>query len=523
MGSLGSRLTPLDVLFLHVPKFNNCYRPIGHFSFILYPPIGLLGLADYLIQNQYTAKLIHLGVEQHLYGSTNLNKIISENRPALVGLDLHWHFQSYDVIEVARKIKLEHPEVAIVLGGFTASLFAEEILRNFPFVDFVIRGDAEVPLCTLVQRFKSDHDYHSVPNLSYRDCSGVARNPSTYTATSEILEHICFTDFTLMKDYQCFIDCFARYVHLTGFSEHLQRLVLAQNKSYQVYVGRGCIHNCSYCGGGSEAQALISERKHVATRSVNAIISSVCDLARYGFDFACFALDCFPAKQADDYYVAILEEIKKLDLPINIEVELYSLPSTRFIKSFSRLPGKDSYITLSPHTHNEQLRERNNLYRYSNQALEECLDSMEEHGVNCHLFFTCGLPFETRGDLEELAKYQRHIRRRYRRVWTKTCMIEIEPGSSMSRNSAMYDLKLERKSFADYYLYHSQPARNHYLEMGYERRACPDRGEVSDFFCRNLCSRFKAGWASPILCKTLAAARKVGAFKVIDRVIALGE
>src|SRR6516162_3717118 len=124
----------MDVLFLHTPKFHNYYKPIGDFSFILFPPIGLLGLADYLVRNHCSARIIHLGVEEHLHGPLDFDRMIDENRPAIVGLDLHWHFQSYDVIEVARKIKLKHPEVAVLLGGFTASVFAEEIVRDYPFI-----------------------------------------------------------------------------------------------------------------------------------------------------------------------------------------------------------------------------------------------------------------------------------------------------------------------------------------------------------------------------------------------------
>lgn len=144
-----------DLLFLHVPKFNNYYKPFGRFSFVNLPPIGLLGLADFLRKNSYSTRIIHLGVEKHQYGEINLDKMIAEHQPAMVGLDLHWHFQAYDVIEIAQKLKRAHPEVAIVVGGFTASFFAEEILRKFDCIDFVIRGDAEIPLRDLVAQYHS--------------------------------------------------------------------------------------------------------------------------------------------------------------------------------------------------------------------------------------------------------------------------------------------------------------------------------------------------------------------------------
>jgi hypothetical protein len=78
-------------------------------------------------------------------------------------------------------------------------------------------------------------------------------------------------------------------------------------------------------------------------------------------------------------------------------------------------------------------------------------------------------------------------------------------------------------SFADYYRYHSQPAQNHWLEMGYSRNACLDHGEVSEFFCHHFCERFKAGRLSPMICNALAAMWRVGAFQTLDRVLALKE
>jgi hypothetical protein len=349
----------------------------------------------------------------------------------------------------------------------------------------------------------------------------VALNPTTYAADNAMLDSMCFTDFTLMKDYPRFVNSFSRYLHFSGLSEPFQRRLFGWHKAFQVYIGRGCAHECSYCGGSYEAHTLIGGRKCVAVRSVDSIVSSIQDLARFGFDSACLALDSFPLAKADECYIAIFEELKRLNLTLDIEVERYFLPSTRFLESFRGLAGKDSFITLSPHTQNERLRKDNGLYRYSNQDVEQCLVAMEDLGVNSLLCFTCGLPFETREDLENLAEYQQQLRKKFKRMRFKTCMIEIEPGSGMSRNPSKFGLQLDRSTFADYYRYHSLPAQNHWLEMGYKRSSCPDHAEVSKFFCRNFCERFKAGRASPLICNTLAVLWKVGAFRALDKVLPL--
>ncbi len=520
-GAANDLRAPLDVLFLHVPKLRNYSKPLGSFSFILYPPIGLLGLADYLRQNGRTSRIVHLGVERHVRGSLSPGRVVSEHCPAIVGLDLHWHFQSYDVIETARQIKRADSNVQILLGGFTASLFADEILEYFPFIDFVIRGDAEIPLLDLVRQSETARRFDGIPNLSWRGDQGPVHNPATYVADEAMLNRICFTDFTLMKDFQCFIDLFARYIRLDDASEGLQGTLISKYTSYPVYIGRGCASNCSFCGGGHDAHARIGGRTRVALRSTSAVVSSVRDLARFGFEFACFASDCVPPYLADQYYARIFDEVIRLQLPIQIEVERDFLPSPSFLDSFKHLPGKDSFITLSPHTQNEKLRAANGLLRYSNRELGECLDRMETLGIHSRICFTCGLPFETREDLENLALFEKDIKRRFKRAQLKTGVIEIEPGSRMTSNPSTYHLSLDRTSFLDYYHYHSDPSRNHWLEMGYTRQGCPGNSEVKSFFCAHFCEKIGAGRFSPMLCDSLALLRKAGAFRLVDGILAL--
>lgn len=516
-GRTGARM---DVLFLHTPKFSNHYKPIGEFTFVLFPPIGLLGLADYLRTQGRTSRIIHLGVERHVSGSLDYSRIVAEHTPSIIGLDLHWHFQSYDVMRVASAVRQAAPGVPILLGGMTASFFAEEILRDHPCVDFIIRGEGEVPLCELLRRCEGDRDLSQVPNLAWRQPDGtVVLNPCTAVADSALIDSIRYTDFTLMKDYRTFIDSFSRYMHMPDLSERTQRLLFRWNKAYQVYMGRGCINGCSYCGGSRDAHELIAGRHAMVMRSPQAILASLVDLQAFGFNMACLALDGFADSCQEDTYFEIFEGIRKTGLTLDIEVERWQLPSQRFIESFSRLPGRNSFLTISPHTPNEELRRRNHLYRYSNDELENSLADMDRAGVNVLLCFTCALPFETMDDLREMAAYQRRLRQRYAKLRFKSCMIEIEPGSAMSRDPAGYGIEPARRTFADYYHYHSLPARNHWQETGYERPGYPSTEEVATFFCTHFCERFKAGCASPAVCSAVSALWSVGAFSLLDRVL----
>ncbi len=512
----------LDVLFLHVHKRNNFSWPIGQFSFILYPPVGLLGLADYLRQQNLSARVFHLAVEQKLDSSTSPDSILSRHPAAIVGLDLHWHFQAYDVIEVARQIRRAHPGTPILLGGITASLFADEILREFPFIDFVIRGDAEIPLRDLIREHKSGKNYGAVPNLVYRSGLSIRQNPITYVANGPLIDSIRFTDFTLMENYQTYIRYFSRYIRLHNSMENLQDLLFLRFPSFPVLIGRGCAFDCSFCGGSREAHMQIGARPSTTVRSRSAVLDSIRDLENLGFGFACLASDCIPPHQADDFYTWIFDAMAKENIRIGLEVERNFLPSVRFLDSFARLPRKDSSITLSPHTHNEELRRRNHLHRYSNEELDTCLNEMENRGVPSLICFTCGLPFESHNDLTDMVLHQRSLQKRFKHVHIRTAIIEIEPGSGISRNPDRYDAQPERSTFLDFYRYHGHPGRNHWTALGYERAACPSESDVRELYCRQFCRRFGGGWMNPILCKSLGHLREAGLFPILDRVLSVG-
>jgi hypothetical protein len=159
----------MDCLFLHIPKLRNYYRPIDQFTWINFLPMGLLGLADLLERHQVSAQIVHMGVEWIENRNFSILDYIEEKKPKVVAMDLHWHHQSFDVMEIAKKVKSTFPSIRLLLGGFTASFFHEEIMRNFDAIDGVIRGEGEAPLLEYVQAIvQGGEDLFSVPNLTWR-------------------------------------------------------------------------------------------------------------------------------------------------------------------------------------------------------------------------------------------------------------------------------------------------------------------------------------------------------------------
>lgn len=510
----------MDVLLLHVPKFRNYYKPIGEYSFILFPPMGLLGLADYLRQHGRTTEIIHLGVERQKHGQVDLEQILTGRNPDIVGLDLHWHFQSYDVIEVAKRIKKIRPDVAVLLGGFTATVFAEEILKTYDCVDFVIRGESEIPILDLHTEYRSGQRYDRVANLAYRDGQEIRLNAVSYLADESLLNSISFTDFTLMKDYPIFVDSFSRYMNIPSLSESLQRRIFRNRKGYPVFLGRGCPHACDYCGGGRESHININSRTRLSMRSVETVTNSLEDIQRFGFDFVFLSYDPLPCTRAERFYFALFEQVKKRGIRLNFEIERWQLPTRQFVQAVRQMLPRGSVISLTLNSSSETVRKKNGLFFFSNQALEENLAMLDEEGVDCLLFFAIGLPFETAEDLEATAKYQKYLTSRFKRVKLMTFVIEIEPGGRLSNNPEAFEVKLHRSTFADYYDYHALPSQNHFQETGYDRKNCPGPGQVADVFCKQFCPRAKvSGALAPIICNAVSLVWKSGAIHLIDKIL----
>ena len=161
---------------------------------IFYMPMGLLALCSELNLNGFDAEIIHSDLIKK-----PLDQIIDMDDVDMIALDCHWINQGYHVLCVAEYIKNFNPNIFVALGGYSASLFAEEIIAKYPFIDAVMRGDGEVPIVGLCKQLEIDkRDLSSVQNLVWRDNSSVIKNQFSYLGTDEIISKLNFTELSLV-------------------------------------------------------------------------------------------------------------------------------------------------------------------------------------------------------------------------------------------------------------------------------------------------------------------------------------
>ncbi|MCP4578968.1 MAG: radical SAM protein, partial [Deltaproteobacteria bacterium] len=397
---------------------------------LTYMPMGLLAIADHIAKNGSDIEVVHLGVEWARNRKFDVAELVL-NKPEIraVGLSLHWHHQSYDVIEVARRIKQIRKDIFIFLGGDTASFFHDEILSDYPMIDGILRGHGEKPLLHLVNALKNGKALSSVPNLSWRDNGEVRENRMDYIGDAEGISDLNYTNFSLLRNSETYV----RYLGLPffyakGFTmERNYKMFTLHSPMFPVPIGRGCPFNCTWCGGSHiSQQRSINMLKGFIYRSHNSVIESVVQAMDAGYGLMQSAMDPEPVTQ--QYFIELWQHMRRQGIKTDWIFECNGLPSDLFIQEFRKtFPGPDSVIVLSPETGYEDLRMKHKGPGFPTGALIDKMDQMDRLGITSELFFTFGLPGENRTILEDTIKLQKLMRKRYRHLRAiRTMSVEME-------------------------------------------------------------------------------------------------
>jgi radical SAM superfamily enzyme YgiQ (UPF0313 family) len=429
----------IDCLFVHVPQDTS-----DDGTHIMYMAMGVFALADYLHANGYTTRIIHLGVEQIVDNEFSIEGYLRDKDVLSVGISLHWHYQSSDCMKLVNKIKATRPEIKVILGGFTASYFADEIMREFQNVDFVVRGDAETPLLSLIRGISEEKtDFSSIPNLTWRNGNDVLHNKQGYVASEADINNLDFSNFNLMENF----DTYSRVpLILYQYSKEL----LQPYSTFFLCVGRGCPVNCSFCGGSRVSQRIINGRDKVIFRSHESVIKTIKNIAQAGIGCLYVCFDPIPDKK---YYIELFRLIRKNRIDISMTFECWSLPTLEFIDEFKKTFRKDklSRIVLSPDTASERLRRLNTGFFYTNEGLLEVIRYLVSNEIYTDVYFSYPLPHGDRNEVKAtknlIELFKRELQS-YGRVSVQD--FDLDPVSPMYLCPARYGITKKAESFSDY-------------------------------------------------------------------------
>ena len=403
--------------------------------------MGVFAIADFLEKNGFGVKIINYPLERYLNPHWTLESYLKNVEFAVCGIDLHWLHNAYGAIEIAKMVKKVNPNAKIILGGYSATYYHEQILKYYKEIDGIIRGDGEVPLLRYMNKRESVDSLNSVPNLSYRNSSKhIKINSLSYCAKT--LDDLNFTNVSLLESAK-------------EYFENSQKIM---GLSFNLPIGRGCPFNCPFCGGGQRAQQRLAGRNKVILRRADKVIEDIniiCDKFKITSIF--FGHGTYNASLK--YWKQLFGLIRKENLDIGGDLEIWRLPFPKemwqqFYKTF---PHKHSSISISPRTLSSKVHQKiaklcDPTFGFPINQINDLIKNANIFNRILRIWLTVGYPFQTRLDILKDFNYGMKFLLKYGTSNSKpiTMMSEsyhIFPGSPAHEHPESFGITLKYNSF----------------------------------------------------------------------------
>ena len=222
--------------------FINFYYPeSGYGERLLYPPIGLGYLSEYLESFNIRSRILDMGTGKNMDSAEDfISQYIDEFNPDLIAISLN-SICFLRSIEIISNVHGLYPEIPIVVGGPNASSKNSELLKKYDFLDYVIVREGEKALYNLCSGKKLE----DIAGLCWRQNSIVHQNPDIPSKN--------------LSDYP-----FPKY-------KRFQLDLYGNPDAIGILTSRGCPYKCIFCQQssllgknwrGREPEDIVEEIRH---------------------------------------------------------------------------------------------------------------------------------------------------------------------------------------------------------------------------------------------------------------------
>jgi len=400
----------MDLVLLHPPSVYDfrreaiLYGPVSDLIpsgpvFEMYP-IGFTTIAEYLERHGFRVRIVNLAARMLRDARFDVPAFLSRLRPAAFGIDLHWLPHAHGSLAVAQLLKTLHPHTPVLFGGLSSSYYHRELL-DYPFVDYVIRGDStEEPLRRLMATLKRGGDPAGIPNLTWRDGGAVRANPLSWVP--EALDGVAL-------DYRQLLRAVPRYMDLRSAIPFDRWLDYPITAALSV---RGCTQQCLTCGGSAPAYQLLCNRPRPAYRPPEVLAQDLAAIRRFNHGPLFILGDLRQA--GEEYAGRFLEAARRRRIGGEVIVELFwPAPADYLRRVGETFPG--FVLEISLESHDPRVR-RAFGKPYDNQEVEATLEAALQAGCRrLDVFFMIGLPEQDADSVLDTIAYCGELLERYGR------------------------------------------------------------------------------------------------------------
>ncbi len=342
--------------------------------------------------------------------------ILQDERPRYVAVACKWWNTLYGGLQVAEAVRRAAPDVKIVFGGHTASVFPRELIATGK-VDVVLLGDADFSIHALVREGRVSNGYSAA---GYHPALPAAADvPSLDNVTLGPLDSI--------------VD---RPELVPGY----------------VWIGRGCSFGCFYCLETHTLGKQFLGRAAPRLRSPESVARDIAALAgrtelildwehpatHYTEPFMEAIADACADRMSSCYYFD------------------WSLPSPRLLDVLS---SRFSHVSICldiqafHQPHRRELATRRMIKPFfSDDDLLRTLALIERKGnVDVDATGLVGMPFEDADARKSALAFIECVTRSYScvRDW-RVSPLHVIPGTLLTQASRFHNLEVSRRTFADF-------------------------------------------------------------------------
>lgn len=376
-------------------------------------PIGLVSLAATLEQGGHAVRIYDAAVRYDLDAmdaadsggaGTHLGDSWARFRDEvaaepcdLIGVSNLFYTQLPLALEAVRAVRAVHPRTPIVVGGPHAAVRPEDYLAE-PAVDYVIRGEGELPLLALADALAEGRPVDELPSLSLRRDGAIRHNP--------LAEYPLDLDVLPMPAY-----------HLLDLEQHMvaprrekDGWTLAPRRAVPIITSRGCPFRCSFCS--IHLHMGRRWRKHsvpYVLRHVRHIVAELGHRSIYFMDDN-MGLDAARLEEMIDGFLAL--EAEGLGFTWKTPTGMRTDRLTFDILRKARDAGCDA-ISLAVESGSQRVLDEVIHKKLDLARVVEVARWCREVGIRARAGYVMGMPGETLADMEETIRFAVMLKRKY--------------------------------------------------------------------------------------------------------------
>ncbi len=352
----------------------------GRKSIAAFPPLSIFYLAGALRDIDIEVSVL----DQPALGITvdEAVKWVEKEKPDVLGFSTLTSSGQTAAL-ISTKVKEKNPNVITVFGNHHASFNAERILRKYPSVDIIVRGEGEKTILELANFLENGGNLKEVRGINFRNKGKIVTTPDQ--TLIEDLDSIPFPDRRLIDaEYHCVI---------AGAN-------IAPKKFTSIVTSRGCVYNCRFCSCTEIA------KNKWRPRSAGSTVDELKFLAGEGYKQIIFVDDCFTMnpKRVIEICKGIRKE--KLDLEWICEGRV-DICSYAMLSEMVQAGCKVLYLGIE--SANQRILNYYNK-RITPKQSENAIRTAKKAGVDVVAgSFIIGAPDETREEIWNTVKFAKRV------------------------------------------------------------------------------------------------------------------